>query len=218
MGEFDAAIGRTVAAGTARLRLLFAHDSPDTWRDVGHGIADFRHRRTQIVYRPIPPEARLLGRPETEVEYLYDGGRRWVRGLDANQWGQPLGAPDDPRQVSDPTWILDALLGATTVGHPHDSTSGLPVSLDLTVAERALGQRIDLGRRRAALLWRPRLRRWRTAVPARVWLDEAGRLARAEHLGPPWSRLFPGRTWTGVEFSALGEPVDLPSSPSGVVA
>jgi hypothetical protein len=217
VGNLRAAVERTLAAGTARLRLFCARDRPDTWWDAGHGTADFRHRRTHLVFHPIRPDAPLVGlTPDLEVEYLFDGGARWVKRLDETQWGHPLGASDDPRQAGDPTWILDALFGAATIGDQHDAASGLRVSLDLTVAARVIGHQVDLGRGRAALHWRPRLRRWRKAVPARVWLDETGRLRRAEHFAPPWSRLFPSQTWVGVEFSALGAPVDLPSSPSAV--
>jgi hypothetical protein len=219
VSEFDAAIERTLAAGTARLRLFRAKDPPETWRDAGHATADFRHRRTHVVFRPIPSDMPPLGLPpDTEVEYLFDGGRRWVKRPDSKQWGHRRGAIDGPRHVADPTWILDALLGAAAIGD-QDAADGHRVSLDLTVAERALGHPIDLGRGRAALLWRPRLRRWRRAVPARVWLDQAGYLARAEYLDPPWSRLFQkSRTWNGVELSALGEPVDPPCPPSDAAA
>jgi hypothetical protein len=125
VGDLDAAVERTLAAGTARLHLLRAHDPPDTWREAGHGTADFRRRRAHVVFRPIPPNAQPVGLPpDTEVQYLFEGGRRWLKGRDANQRGHPLGAFDDPPQVGDPTWILDALLGAAIVADQHDVRTG----------------------------------------------------------------------------------------------
>ena len=125
MGELDAAVERTIAAGTARLRLFRAHDPPDTRRDTGHGTADFRHRRTHIVFRPVPAAAAAVGLPpDAEVEHLFDGGRRWIKEPGSPRWGHPLGGFDDPRQAGDPTWILDALLGAATVGDQHDAANG----------------------------------------------------------------------------------------------
>jgi hypothetical protein len=47
----NAAVERT------RLHFFCARDPPETWRDAGHGTAEFRHRRTHTVFRPIPPDA-----------------------------------------------------------------------------------------------------------------------------------------------------------------
>jgi hypothetical protein len=221
VGDLDAEVERTLAAGTGRLRLLRARDGGDVWWEAGHGAADFRERRAYVVFRPIPPDAPPIGLPPTtEYEYLFDGGRRWGREPGELEWSHPSGTHADPRQAGDPTWILDALRGATIIGGAPGN--GHRLRLDLREAARALGRRLDRGPGRLAFLSASSVRAWQVNVPAAVWLDAAQRISRVEHLDPPGgrigARLTPHRTWNGLELVALGEPVELPKAPHGVAA
>jgi hypothetical protein len=118
VGDLDSALERTVAAGTARLALFRAREAPVDWWEAGHGVTDLAARRTHVRFRPIPPDwpRASVCRQKHQVEYLYDGGCRWVKQPGDPDWSVPLGRPYAPRSVSDPTWDFDAMWGAEVVG------------------------------------------------------------------------------------------------------
>lgn len=213
MADLAAVVARTLAERTARLRTFIARDAEQEWRETGYGTSHFTRRLTHWVLRPRPPDAPPVFAPETEYEYLFDGARRWFRNRGETEWCAPQDAAAR-RHIADPTWVLDALCGARVSRERPSADDPIEAILDIVAAGQALRQAIDCGRGQAALMWRPRLRRWRRAVPARIWLDSNERLKRVEHLAPPWSRVFAVTTWQGVTFAELGEPVDLPEPPT----
>jgi hypothetical protein len=174
VNDLDAVRERTLAAGSVDVRVFLAYGAPQDWRETGRGASDFTRRLTYLIFKPIPPGPQPLGglSSDTEVEYLFEGGRRWVRHDHETPWKRPLGSAYGSRQSADPTWVLDALAGARVRHTPSTGSAPIEAVLDLAAAGAVVGQRVDDGRGRTALLWRPRLRRWRKSVPARVWLDE----------------------------------------------
>jgi hypothetical protein len=201
------------------LELFRAREVPADWWKAGRGITDLVARRTHVGFRPLPPDSPPgVGLPpEYEVEYLYDGGCRWVKQPGDTGWRVPLGRPDGPRQASDPTWSLDALWGAKVAGDLHDD--GLRVTLDLREAADVLGHRLDRGPGTFAWLSSRDVRAWQTKMSANVWLGASGCVERIEH--PDWpggrlaARLAVHRIWNGVEQVALGERERLADSQPG---
>ena len=153
VGDLDAVRDRTLAAGSVDVRVFLAFGAPQDWRETGRGASDFTRRLTYLIFKPIPPGPQPLGGlpSDTEVEYLFEGGCRWVRHEDETAWKGPLGSAYGPRQSADPAWVLDALAGAR-VGHPP-STPGAPIEavFDLAAAGAVVGQRIHDGANRAAV-------------------------------------------------------------------
>ncbi len=225
-GRVAVAAARTVAAGTARIFAGWSMGSPVPVAADRRceGVADLAARRASVLQSLVFTEgmtATILedsqgdpGLGERHVEMIYDGANAYNRVAD--RWtGFFLVDPTGPRGITDPLWPLDALFGAgdDAVQIGSEAVRSVEVArcrltVDLARADVALpaGVSVPSGPYRSL-----------GALPAEVWLDEAGLVRRISVCSEP-TDAADKQVWSIVELWDFGVAVDItPPTPDEVL-
>lgn len=194
------AVGRTVAAGNARIAIYtsFASALPAEADARGVGVIDFANDRSHVTDRLVT--GRMLEESEERdsrlarglkramlgsTELVFDGGRRYVR-TDDSGWTSGTRDPSVGRNPQDPAWTLGVLAGANddvaTVGD-GDVRGTRTAHLRLTVDFDRAGRETARGLAMPDLVPRRWFRRGPSptapaVMPVEVWLDSEERLRR----------------------------------------
>jgi hypothetical protein len=226
----DEAVARTLAERTAWVRqyVRAGRDAPAAEDLRVEGAVDLRRRVGVVAEAFFPPEA--VSRFETArigplrhlVEALgerrsvvYAGGSRYV----ANDWGwmHVAGGIAEPRQPSDPVWLLDALAYAGACVRDGDEVS---CRLDLSHAGDVDTTGIVRSSRWRGIVRTPERRRredWLGHVPCGVAIGDHGAIARMSYAGLPPSEEV-GLLWATTEFVDYRVPVKIPDLTARVPA